>query len=144
MYELTYIINPVSVELDTNAAAAKVRSFINGLDGQIKKEFISDRKRLAFPIKKQTSGFYATVEFGAEPEKLAELEKFLKLNNDILRHLIIDTSGVKIEIRAKRPARTKPAPALAPGETPATLSGDKTEKVKIEELDKKLEELLKE
>ena len=136
MYELTYIISPVSAELDTNAVAAKVRSFITGqMAGTVKKEYITDKKRLSYPIKKQSGGFYVAVEFSAEPEKMDELKKFLGLENDILRHLLID---IKNGIPAKRPARIKPAAVAASGETAA-----KAPKVKIEELDKRLEELLK-
>jgi len=137
MYELTYIIGLISGELDTNAVAAKVRSFITGpMAGEVKKEYISEKKRLSFPIKKQSGGFYATVEFQAEPEKIEELKKFLELETDVLRHLII---VVDKKAQIKRPARIKPTTAVLP----ASEIGDKGEKVKIEELDKKLEELLK-
>jgi small subunit ribosomal protein S6 len=141
LYELTYIINPLLGELDLNAAAEKVRSFVNGLGGQIKKEMVGEKRKLSYPIKKQTHGFYVTAEFEIEPEKLSELEKFLKTNGDILRHLVINLAERKIEKPAKRPFRPKPAviPSVA-----APLKAEKVEKVKIEELDKKLEELLKE
>lgn len=135
MYELTYIISPASSEPDINTVAAKVRSFITEqLAGSVKKEYITDKKRLSYPIKKQSGGFYVAVEFSAEPEKMDELKKFLELDNDILRHLLIN---IKEGIPAKRPTRVKPA-AAASGETSA-----KAPKVKIEELDKRLEELLK-
>ena len=138
MYELTYIISPISAEINTNAVAAKVRSFITGqLAGEIKKEYISAKKRLSYPIKKQNSGFYAAVEFQAGPEKIEELKKFLELDSDFLRHLII---SAKQGALAKRPARVKPTAAALP----ASETGAKAAKVKIEELDKKLEELLKE
>ncbi|KKT26449.1 MAG: 30S ribosomal protein S6 [Parcubacteria group bacterium GW2011_GWA2_43_9b] len=138
MYELTYIINPVSGEIDANAVAAKVRSFImEQLIGQIKKEYIGEKKRLSYSIKKRNSGIYATVEFTAEPEKIDELTKFLELNNDVLRHLIL-TADEKAKV--KRPARIKPMATGIPAEE---ISTARTEKVGIEELDRKLEELLK-
>lgn len=136
MYELTYIISPAASEPDINTVAAKVRSFITEqLAGAVKKEYITDKKRLSYPIKKQSGGFYVAVEFSAEPEKMDELKKFLDLDNDILRHLLINIKG---GIPAKRPARVKPTTTTPAGETPA-----KAPKVKIEELDKRLEELLK-
>ncbi len=137
MYELTYIISPISAEIDTDAVAAKVRSFITGqLAGEIKREYIGAKKRLSYPIKKQNSGFYATVEFQAEPEKIEKLKKFLELDNDFLRHLIIIANK---KTQVKRPARVKPITTALP----ASETGAKMAKVKIEELDKKLEELLK-
>ena len=138
MYELTYIINPVSSESGSNAVAAKVRSFIvEQLAGQIKKEYIGEKKRLSYPIKKQSSGTYVTAEIIVESEKMDELTKFLELNNDILRHLVL---AVDERVKVKKSARIKPMAIAIPAEE---ISTARTEKVGIEELDKKLEELLK-
>ncbi len=135
MYELTYIVSPLS--LDANAAAGKVRDFIvNNLGGQVKKEYIGEKKKLSYPIKKQAAGSYVIVEFSTEPEKMDDLKKFLDLNTDILRHLLLTQYPSK---PTKRPARIKPITTALPAEE----ISHKGEKVKIEELDKKLEELLK-
>ncbi len=135
MYELTYIVNPLV--LDANAAAAKVRDFITAnLSGEVKKEYVGEKKKLSYPIKKQASGAYVIVEFMAESEKMDDLKKFLDLDNDILRHLLLTQQPGR---PAKRPARVKPTGVSRPAEEIA----HKGEKVKIEELDKKLEELLK-
>lgn len=137
MYELTYIISPLTADLDASATAAKVRSFITGnLGGEIKKEYLGDKKKLSYPIKKQTVGTYAIVEFQVEPERMDELKKFLELDTEVLRHLILN---VREGALVKRPARVKPTTTAIPAEETST----KTEKVGIEELDKKLEELLK-
>jgi|SRR3989339_332920 len=139
MYELTYIISLLSAEGETSAIAEKVRAQIKELGGEAKKEYISEKKKLAFEIKKQNQGFYATVVFEMEPEKIDELNSFLRSNNDILRHMIINQAELRTEKVSKKPARIKPAVSEAVlGETKP-----KTGKVKIEELDKKLEELLK-
>ena len=138
MYELTYIINPVSSESDSNAVAAKVRSFIiEQLAGEVKKEYIGEKKRMSYPIKKQSSGTYVTAEIIVEPEKMDGLAKFLELNNDVLRHLILT---IDERVKVKKPARVKPITTGIPAEE---ISTARTEKVGIEELDKKLEELLK-
>jgi len=139
MYELTYIISLLSVEGETSSIAEKVRAQIKELGGEAKKEYISEKKKLAFPIKKQNQGFYATVVFEMEPEKIDELNTFLRSSNDILRHMIINQAELRTEKISKKPARIKPANSEAViGETKTKIG-----KVKIEELDKKLEELLK-
>lgn len=137
MYELTYIVSPLA--LDTNAAAAKVREFITAnLGGQVKKEYIGEKKHLAYPIKKQSAGSYVIVEFAIEePEKLGDLEKFLVMNTDVLRYLLLTVK--ELSPAKKRAPRVKPTTTAIPAEE---ISG-KSEKVGIEELDKKLEELLK-
>lgn len=139
MYELTYIISLLSAEGETSTMAEKVRAQIKELGGEAKKEYISEKKKLAFEIRKQNQGFYATVIFEMEPEKIDELNTFLRMNNDILRHMIINQAELRTEKVSKKPARVKPAE----GEAVVGESKAKTGKVKIEELDKKLEELLK-
>ncbi len=139
MYELTYIISLLSTNVETSSVAEKVRAQIKELGGEAKKEYISEKKKLAFKIKKQGSGFYATAVFEMEPEKIDELNSFLRSNNDILRHMIINQAELRTEKVSKKPARIK----LADSETVIGETKAKTGKVKIEELDKKLEELLK-
>jgi small subunit ribosomal protein S6 len=142
MYELTYIINPVSADLNTAQVAEKVRNQIKELGGETKKEYISEKKKLAYEIKKQSFGFYATAELEMEPEKIDELNNFLKLDNDVLRHLIINLAELRTQKVSTKPARVKPA--IETADTADESTAAKTGKVKIEELDKKLEELLKE
>lgn len=138
MYELTYILTPLLEKVDLEAAAQKVRGFIDGLGGEAKKEEISEKKKLAYPIKKQLYGFYAVSKFQLEPEKIEQLEKRLRLENDILRFLIV--SQKEISARRLKTKITKPKKPAA-----ETIKAEpKAARVKIEELDKKLEELLKE
>lgn len=139
MYELTYIISLLSAEVDTSSVAEKVRAQIKTLGGETKKEYISEKKKLAFQIRKQGFGFYATVVFEMEPEKIDELNIFLRSSNDILRHMIINQAELRTERVSKKPARIKSTDS----ESVIGESTAKTGKVKIEELDKKLEELLK-
>jgi len=139
MYELTYIIGLLSAEGETSSVAEKVRAQIKELSGEAKKEYISEKKKLAFQIKKQSFGFYATVVFEMEPEKIDELNTFLRSNSDILRHMIINQAELRTEKVSKKPARIKSTDS----ENVIGESTAKAGKVKIEELDKKLEELLK-
>ncbi len=137
MYELNLLFSPILEKID-GETAAKIREFILSLGGVIKKENISEKRKLAYPIKKRGVGYYITFEFQIEPEKIEDLKKLLNFNHDILRFLIIDKSNVKEETARIRPIKPK---AVAPfGRTEEA----KGEKVKIEELDKKLEEILKE
>lgn len=141
-YELAFILNPLLEKSDADAAAEKVRNFINTSDGQVKNLVVQEKKKLAYPLRKQLFGYYSIIEFELEPEKTEELQKQLNLDKDVLRSLIINLNELRTQ-KASKPRRTPAAaPSSAPGETlPKT---EKTEKVKIEELDKKLEELLKE
>lgn len=136
MYELIFITDPLTEKIDAESMA-KVRNFITGLGGYVKKENVWEKRKLAYSIKKHLSGFYVVFEFEMEAERIDELQKRLKLDEDILRFLIINKEGIKGERPRVRPLKPKAAAPTRPLEA-------KGEKVKIEELDKKLEEILKE
>jgi len=138
MYELTFIINPNLSETDTASQMDKVRGFINQLGGSIENEKSIGKRRLSYPIKKQNFGFYASLEFNLTPENLSELEKQLKLEPQILRYLLILKDKVKAVRKAFRPIKIKEK--IIPIQK-ITREIPK-EKVKIEEIDKKLEEIL--
>lgn len=133
MYELTYIINPDLSEQEVVTQTDKVAGFINELDGEIKKESPIQKRKLSYPIKKEKEGYFISLDFQLSSDKLEKLNHQLKLEKDILRYLIISKKIQKI-----RPMRVKKfKERIKVAERPK-------EKVKLEELDKKLEELLKE
>lgn len=46
-------------------------------------------KDLAYQIKKQNKGFYVHYEFEAEPQVISSIDNKLKLDEDVLRYLLI-------------------------------------------------------
>ncbi|MEA1937082.1 MAG: 30S ribosomal protein S6 [Patescibacteria group bacterium] len=58
------------------------------------------KRRLAYPIKKNRVGFYCLFNFSSEPNKLKEIDDYLRMNNFVIRHLIIQSDPMtKDEIR---------------------------------------------
>ncbi len=62
------------------------------------------RRRLAYPINDQTEGFYALFKLQLNPSDAAELDRDLKLNEDVLRFLITRPESVRIEEQPAEPA----------------------------------------
>lgn len=60
-----------------------------GEDGKVLKEDLWGARDLAYPIKRQTKGFYAHYQIQADPKNAKGLDKTLKLEEDILRYLLI-------------------------------------------------------
>ena len=139
MYELTYIINPLLGKIDLNATADKIRGFINESGGQIKQEKLEEKRKLAYPIKKQLYGYYVSVDFNLEPEKIDELQKVVADNSDVLRHCLINRDEKSLTASITPPKRRPIRPSTVSAPAAKTK---KEEKVKIEELDKKLDEIL--
>ncbi len=57
--------------------------------GKMIKEDLWGVKDLSYAIKHQKQAFYAYFEFESDPKTISSLDKLLKLNEDILRYLLI-------------------------------------------------------
>lgn len=85
-YELMIIINSdIGQEAIENRLDA-LRKLLTS-PGEIFHEEIWGMKNLAFPIKKQTKGYYAVFDFVGKPERIKEMNHTLGLENEVLRHL---------------------------------------------------------
>lgn len=84
-YALTLLIK---ADLEEKARQQLLESVAKRMDG-VKKEDLWGNRDLAYPIKKQNKAYYAHFEFEADPQSISSLDKSLKLEEDILRYLII-------------------------------------------------------
>lgn len=87
-YELTVIVSG-AVKAEKRAAVLEsINKKITGLDGQIKATDEWGLKDLAYPIAKQLSGWYAHLTIEIPADSVAKLDKELRENENLLRHLI--------------------------------------------------------
>lgn len=63
---------------------AKVES-----EGKILKEDLWGSKNLAYPIQHRDKAYFVLYEFESEPSKILSLDKMVKLNEDIIRYLLL-------------------------------------------------------
>jgi len=91
-YELVLIFAPSLEEGTINEELTKITSLIEKSKGNIVKTDTWGVKKLAYPIKHQENGFYVIVYFNSGTEILTELDRVNKINDKILRHLIVKTS----------------------------------------------------
>lgn len=88
-YELSLIIHPRVDESDVTNVVDTVSQMIKAGEGQVASVNVWGRRRLMYAIKKQTDGTYVIVNAQLQPSALPELERSLKLNEDVLRYMII-------------------------------------------------------
>lgn len=62
---------------------------------KVVKEDLWGSKPLTYQIEKQDKAFYANYQFEAAPEKVSSLDKKLKLNEDVIRFLLIKRDPAK-------------------------------------------------
>ena len=87
-YEVMFIIDPALEDEKKDAAVERVKSVIAS-EGEIKKVDVWGLRKLAYPIRKKNEGYYAVIEFKAEPTLPAELDRRLKISDDFMRHIIV-------------------------------------------------------
>lgn len=135
-YELTYLITPDLSEDDARQLQNKVCSLIQEEGGILGDGSIFLRKRLAYTIKKKIWAYLTSTLFQLNPEKIADLEKKLKAENQILRYILVIKRDYKIKVLKRRPI-------LSP-EKSLTDSQAETKKVELKEIEEKLDEILQE
>lgn len=88
-YELVYILRPASTEELISGLAERLQTWVGASGGEIQKVTTWGRRRLAYPIADVRDGIYTLVHFRAAPTAIKELERNIKLAEDIIRHMIV-------------------------------------------------------
>lgn len=84
-YYLTLVLN---YQLEEGVRKGLLESIVSKVD-KVTKEDLWGNKDLVYPIKKQRKGYYAHYELESTPDKIPALDRSLKLEEDIIRHLLI-------------------------------------------------------
>lgn len=88
-YELTVVIN-AKIEDDERAATLeKVKEYIARYDGTVTEVEEWGKKRLAYEIQKMREGYYYFVQFESVPSCPAEVEKHVRIMENVIRYLCV-------------------------------------------------------
>lgn len=87
-YELGIVINPEVGEEQARALAERVGHIITTNGGQVIRVNAWGRRRLAYPIQHFRDGLYFFYDLALEPSSIAEIERNIHVNEDIIRHLM--------------------------------------------------------
>ena len=94
-YELYLVIDAGVEEDDANAIIERMTQLISAGDGETKGEVLKveprGSRRLAYPIKKKQESRDIILSFQTPPQALPEMERVLKLDEQVLRYLIVRT-----------------------------------------------------
>lgn len=97
VYESAVLINAALEDEQIQAIVSHIKEIILNSDGKIIEIEDWGRKRLAYVIKKSKIGYYVIFRFNALPNVNSKLEKFYKLDENILRYLTIKLSETALE-----------------------------------------------
>ncbi|MBI2338561.1 30S ribosomal protein S6 [Candidatus Daviesbacteria bacterium] len=88
-YYLTLVLKPEMGEKERKDLLDLVTKKLVGEEGKVEKEDLWGKRPLAYPIKRQTAGFFAHFQIQAETKNAKGLDKSLDLEEDVLRYLLI-------------------------------------------------------
>lgn len=128
-YELVYIFKPDTPEAAMAEMHAQIAAVVERLGGVIERTESWGRRKLAYEIAHQKEGIYVLEIFRGGGELVKELDRRLKVSEDLLRHLIVRVDEAERvadrsrsrraeKSRRRRLARGLP-PEREPGEGPA-------------------------
>ena len=86
-YEVLFIIDPALEDEKKEATIEAVKEII-AAEGEVGNVDVWGMRKLAYPINKKSEGYYVVIEFKAEPTLPKELDRRLKISDNVMRHLI--------------------------------------------------------
>lgn len=114
-YETVFILSTKLGEDDTAAMIEKFKALISK-HGEVESVDEWGKRHLAYPIAKQTEGYYTLINFKSSPEFTAELDRVYKITDGVLRSLIIRKDEKEVEAAKKAEAKAEPAAEVAQAE----------------------------
>ncbi|MBU3942952.1 30S ribosomal protein S6 [Patescibacteria group bacterium] len=134
-YELTYLISSDYSETDVAKVIAGITNFVREKEGSIKRTSEPSKIKLAYLVEKKAEAYLISTYFSLAPEKIAELEVYLKEKRELLRYILVVKKDIKEKLTKRR---TKPQPVKELSEEEKEVK-----KVELQAIDDKIDEILK-
>ena len=87
-YEIMFILKSNEEEA-IKSEVSNLKAIITDMNGEITNEKEMGNRKLAYPIKKELNGYYYVMNVNANNEAIAEFDRKAKINENVIRHLII-------------------------------------------------------
>ena len=159
-FELIYVIPATYSEEEIQPIIDRVTHLIKEIGGEVIQDDNWGKKRLAYPIKHVQYGYYILNVIDLKASQLRKLQNKLKMFQEILRYQIVKAIKKEKTLPIQRPELEKEKPELKP-EKRKVISEvgvseqeiienrkkkepekEKKKKISLEELDKKIDEIL--
>ena len=134
LYDIVMVLSPEKSVDEAATLAEGFKKILTDDGATLVRDEPWGKRRLAYPIAKRREGIYHYLQAEAKGETVAEVERKLKLSDDVLRHLVVRADeeirrGVKLKTKREAKAARKPkkpapeAAAAEPGAAPEAPEG---------------------
>lgn len=87
-YEAFYIVKPELADADVQKIADRFKTVVEEKGGSVEKAGKWDKRKLAYEIKGYKEGNYVLMNFEADAQLPTELNRLMRISDDIIRHRI--------------------------------------------------------
>ena len=121
-YETLFVLQPEIPEAQVRETLERVRRLIEGMEGQVAEIQDWGIRDLAYPINKHRRGIYVLAQYSAGPDVVKELERTLKLADEVLRFISVRAPQPRKASR-RGPRRQRPAATAEQSSVPGAEQG---------------------
>ena len=120
-YETLFVVKPTLTDEETAAQIAKIKDVLAKEGAELVATDDMGMRKLAYPVQKNDRGYYTVLFFKGEGTVINELERNLKINEDVIKFLTVKYVKNKEIAQFDKlvAAANKKAAAPAPEATPA-------------------------
>ena len=94
-YETLFVVKPTLTDEETTAQIAKVKAVLEKEGATILATDNRGMRKLAYPVQKNERGVYTIIYYNAEGTLIHELERNLKINEEVIKFLTVNYSNKK-------------------------------------------------
>jgi small subunit ribosomal protein S6 len=88
-YETLFVVKPTLTDEETAVAIAKIKDILTKEDAELVATNDMGMRKLAYPVEKNDRGYYTVLFYKAEGTLINELERNLKISEDVIKFLTV-------------------------------------------------------
>ena len=94
-YETLFVVKPTLTDEETANVITKVKNILAKEGAELSATNDMGMRKLAYPVEKHARGYYTVLFFKAEGNVITELERNLRISEDVIKFLTIKYTKVK-------------------------------------------------
>lgn len=145
LYEIIYLISPELTNEDANQLNEKIAESLKALGATLYKIESPKKRNLAYQVNGFNEAYLASIDLDASAKKTKSIEEKLKEEEKVIRQIIISKDALEKEEKepdVKELSQEKEEEKDKNQEEKKNKKGPKEKKVKLKEIDEKIDEIL--
>ena len=143
-YELAYHLNPDLEEVTVRAHMQELGGLVVQNGGSLIREREPKKIHLSYPIKNKNYAYFGLFDFTAQADTIEKINTQMKLQNGILRYLLLKrpAEGKELRILGERRTRTRMIKTHEPVAAEAPKAPKEKTKEETEQLEQEIEKVI--